>query len=501
LAKGLIISMLHPDPSCRITVSEAMQHPLYAATPLSSSLPVTSFLQNHCDVHSNITRSGSSIKSNSCKKSVSSTESSIINSSSLSKTKQNECMATMEQPIENTQRILESENDENELKMDITKDNIEDCDIFRMEEEGDVEDNIVSSDNTNGDIEIETKMLNVKLFRENSLDQFASNRCESPDITTDSTKTMFEMSPLREKEDTTRRSWEEDVTRAGRRNSKPPEINPDELLTLPTTGIVDLITTDPSGTMADELFFPSKKSNLQNTAAVSSMEYENHQVSRPLLQRGTSANSASSTISNSTLPPFNDLVKRSTRFITAVPANEVMEKLYSILQDVRLQKTITPIGYIQRVGVDWEHFKLEIWGTHNTTVSDHTYHHPYNNQHHLDNHHIHNISHHSNTDSVIAVTIQLYQWTVSNSLSTSPAATSVGHGFAADESPSGYNQQLHLVEFTRGQLEIFSYKRFYQWLRQCLSEMVKRDYSVRQFDQAVSPMVDSYLLQACQQHM
>ena len=40
--KGLIVSMLHPDPACRISVSEAMQHPLCAGIEdLSSSPTVT----------------------------------------------------------------------------------------------------------------------------------------------------------------------------------------------------------------------------------------------------------------------------------------------------------------------------------------------------------------------------------------------------------------------------------------------------------------------------
>jgi hypothetical protein len=48
-------------------------------------------------------------------------------------------------------------------------------------------------------------------------------------------------------------------------------------------------------------------------------------------------------------------------------------------------------------------------------------------------------------------------------------------------------QQLFLVEFVRGQLEIFAFKRFYQWVRLKLSELVKRDYAVNFFDQAASP--------------
>jgi hypothetical protein len=47
---------------------------------------------------------------------------------------------------------------------------------------------------------------------------------------------------------------------------------------------------------------------------------------------------------------------------------------------------------------------------------------------------------------------------------------------------------LYLVEFVRGQLEIFPFKRFYEWIRQRISELVKRDYAWDLFDQAGSPM-------------
>jgi hypothetical protein len=45
-----------------------------------------------------------------------------------------------------------------------------------------------------------------------------------------------------------------------------------------------------------------------------------------------------------------------------------------------------------------------------------------------------------------------------------------------------------LVEFVRGQLEIFAFKRFYEWIRQRVSELVKRDYAFNLFDQSGSPM-------------
>lgn len=56
------------------------------------------------------------------------------------------------------------------------------------------------------------------------------------------------------------------------------------------------------------------------------------------------------------------------------------------------------------------------------------------------------------------------------------------------------SQALFLVEFVRGQIEIFAFKRFYQLIRTNLSELVKRDYAFKLLDQAASPMVDSFML-------
>jgi hypothetical protein len=77
-----------------------------------------------------------------------------------------------------------------------------------------------------------------------------------------------------------------------------------------------------------------------------------------------------------------------------------------------------------------------------------------------------------------------------------------GDGMFGDEElgREATSRQLFLVEFVRGQLEIFAFKRFYQFLRAHISEMVKRDYAAAsQFHSAASPMLDSVLLQQFQQ--
>lgn len=151
-------------------------------------------------------------------------------------------------------------------------------------------------------------------------------------------------------------------------------------------------------------------------------------------------------------PSFNDYVKRSTRFITAVPPQEVLDKIESILEDVKFQRTVTPIGFIGKVELNWDRYCLEVWGleTHGPPLCAlYIYQMPPSSQH--------------NTSDIL----------LSSSYSAGP---SFGEG------------QMHLVEFVRGQLEIFAFKRFYQWVRQKLCELVKRDYALKFFDQASSPV-------------
>jgi serine/threonine protein kinase len=218
---------------------------------------------------------------------------------------------------------------------------------------------------------------------------------------------------------------------------------------------------------------------------------------------------------NTNLPPsFNDTVKRSTRFITTVPAAEVLSKVECVLEHFRALRTQTPIGLIGKIALHWETFRLEVWGNDNITGPP-------------------------------LCALQLYQMPVSMIAAATPARLSQGGsravsseatgavavGYFADipESRAGrspgiflgmerrmtggfYNipgdrgsfsealpQELFLVEFVRGQLEIFAFKRFYDWVRHRLSELVKRDYSSKIFEHSSSPMVPSSLLQKFQE--
>jgi serine/threonine protein kinase len=196
----------------------------------------------------------------------------------------------------------------------------------------------------------------------------------------------------------------------------------------------------------------------------------------PNLQRGPSSGNGSS---NPCHPPsFHDRVKKSTRFITSVPAHDVLETVEGILQQCRIHKTVSPIGLIGRVEVHWDNYRLDVWGLGDSLPS-----------------------------SQPACSLHLYQLPASTPQSPArefsllassplPAVCSMQGAVAPPQGTSSHVQSgggggggsLYLVEFVRGQLEIFPFKRFYEWIRQRISELVKRDYAWDLFDQAGSPM-------------
>ena len=156
-------------------------------------------------------------------------------------------------------------------------------------------------------------------------------------------------------------------------------------------------------------------------------------------------------------PEFSDLVKRTTRFLTAVPAGEVLSKVYDVLEDCRVKRIATPIGSIGKVELRWERFRLEVWG--------------------------------SQTEGSPLCAVQLYEVPETDAYASSPAHTKLvamvesqmsqetGHSSAERRSSVGA-RQLYMVEFVRENLDIFIFKRFYEWLRLRFSELVKRDAGV-----------------------
>jgi hypothetical protein len=184
--------------------------------------------------------------------------------------------------------------------------------------------------------------------------------------------------------------------------------------------------------------------------------------------------------SNPNPPAFRDLVKRSTRFLTTVPAADVLEKMAGVLHQCQLTNEPTPLGQIQDIKVNAESYRLEVWAVG-----------------------------HQGTPSCA---IQLYAMPMDMSLPSpsgmSPAfQTHFGSyeaerrmsGSGSNGPPGGMPRPLYLVEFIREQLEIFAFKRFYQWMRQRVSILVKRDYAGAQYFDNPSPMVDSSLMARFQQ--
>jgi len=122
------------------------------------------------------------------------------------------------------------------------------------------------------------------------------------------------------------------------------------------------------------------------------------------------------------LPPkFQDLVKRSTRFSTRVPAAEVISKIADIIAKDEHPLPFPHNQIRQKVKVDLSAYRLEV-----------------------------------TRGSILVCTVQMFL----------------------------LHTGLYIVEFTRGQLEIFQFKRFYENVRGKLSQIVKKDYNntIRQLD-------------------
>lgn len=171
-------------------------------------------------------------------------------------------------------------------------------------------------------------------------------------------------------------------------------------------------------------------------------------------------------------PSFSDLVRRSTRFLTAADPNDVLDKLEVALEDCRRQNIPTPVGLVGRVELYWDTYRLEVWGS-------------------------------TDAEGPPLCALQLYQMAPSQypvlPLSLSPASLRRPLSDHTGIHENSYSQpQLFVAEFIRGQLDIFAFKRFYQWVRQRLSQLVKRDFNCKLLDPAVtasSPTIQTSVLQ------
>lgn len=153
-------------------------------------------------------------------------------------------------------------------------------------------------------------------------------------------------------------------------------------------------------------------------------------------------------------PSFHDNVKRSTRFVTSVAAIEVFAKIEEVLNQCKQGILVSPVGIIGKVGISNESYRLEVWGMDTTAPA-------------LCSIRLYSL----NPSSVASLGL-----TVDGSGSVAPSPVPASP--VAASSPAG----LFLVEFVRGTLSIFSFKRFYDWLRQHVAELVKRDYGCSSLD-------------------
>jgi serine/threonine protein kinase len=117
----------------------------------------------------------------------------------------------------------------------------------------------------------------------------------------------------------------------------------------------------------------------------------------------------SSSSSSPSLPMFKDLVKRSTRFTTSVPASQVMSRIHDIVTKDRNR----------RVAIDLNAYKLTIEDAHT---------------------------------NVQICTVRVFQ----------------------------LRSRVYMVDFVRGQLlDTFQFRRFYDRIRDELTELVKKDYTLK----------------------
>jgi hypothetical protein len=232
-----------------------------------------------------------------------------------------------------------------------------------------------------------------------------------------------------------------------------------------TSTVRDLLPINCEDDDDGELSVPTTPHHQSAGSALTSPFHRSHDT------LSSNSNGVGVTSSRSNIPAFHDMVKRSTRFTTTVPASDVLLKVNTILEDFQKDKLESPAGYIDRVELNWENYRIEVFGIEYPHVA--------------------------------LCALQIYQI---------PSTTQGSYPFGSPEGTRDYLQfqsppttaasslfstslssgsmmpaQLLMVEFVRGQLDIFAFKRFYQYIRVKLSELVKRDYAMS-FFQAASPM-------------
>ena len=402
LAKGLIVSMLHPDPNCRINVATAMQHPLCVKTPAEAAAAASK---------ENIQSAGADTE-NDTEMATEDDKANIIELTAVAS-----AMSIGNQGVEDEEYDDDDEDDD------------DDGGVFRMEEDGETDSRINAQD----DVSSPPAPINTGgAATWNNHTPTEAKRIPqaymSPSAAAAGATAKFASSY--------------DNSSFGSPPPAPALVH--------SRSIDDLVIADevssPRDAFGNRFGDASTRSNTSESN--SSSHSGRSQVQDP--------------------PAFSDLVKRSTRFLTTVPADQVLLKVQGLLEECRFQKTQTPLGFIGKVEMRWDIFRLEVWG--------------------LD------------TTGPPLCSLQLYQMPQDTSIAASPEPSRgyMAGSFDANNA-GGAPRPLFLVEFIRDQLEIFAFKRFYQWVRQRVSELVKRDFAGVNYFEAQSPMVDSSLLAKYQQ--
>lgn len=438
-SKGLIVSMLHPDPICRISVADAMQHPL-CSTPKVEN--------DHQQIDSaDMTTSQSTGENQAIDQSFSPPEAEVLDDTI----------------------ILDTSADNNIEENDAVSDKRSDYDdqsgVFLMEEDSEE-------------------------YSEHVLKGMACPSSSKSLQTSPASNSTPRQIPYSEYDQTSMESSRSLLSGANRILFK--SYHSDVMCILESFYMGasfsgSLPTTKPP--LAPHVILPNAMDDLITDSTLYDFDIDSHCKHS---YSGSKANLDSlppkgplrrdrSDDSSIQPPSFNDAVKKSTRFITAVPAHEVLKQVENILLDCKISRIETPIGQIGQVELNWDTFRLEVWG--NDTAAP----------------------------SVCA--LQLFLLPPSSSFSSAPSTPSRNSEVFLGQSPSislsiqqasssyisssfhvgsFHNQtvpaqDLYMVEFVRGQIEIFTFKRFYEWLRLKLSEIVKKDYAVKLFEQSTSP--------------
>lgn len=369
MAKGLIVSMLHPDPNCRLTIKEAKQHPLCADEEAKEEADEE---EEEVQMQQAVVSKEGGIDA------------------------EDEEKAGIDSMVD--MMAVASVNDYSQ-----NADSIDDG-VFAMEEDG---------------FEMESDSTGTAM-RSGPVSSVDLNAMDSGDMSTGGHST-------------------EAVDASGSRDVPIPPYH--------SAGNQQGVAFSPApsaGGMAGIAFSPPPvPSMLTGSTSIDDLVIDSDdEGSAPMPPSGAAIHP----------PEFSDLVKKSTRFLTGVPAAEVLSKVSGVLEECRQHRIPTPLGLIGELKIDWNNFRLEVWG--------------------------------EALAGPALFAMQLYEVPETHSYASSPAHTKLiamaeaqlASSFGADRRDSfSASKILYMVEFVRGQVDIFVFKRFYEWVRQSFSQLVKRD--------------------------